>query len=88
MAGRVSLEQVEKVRLKADQALERARKMERALSQQGRKDDARRKIIAGAILFEWAKADPMISERLTQAIADIARPLDRRVFEGWSLDDQ
>ena len=52
------------------------------------KDDARRKIIAGAILFEWAKADPVIAERLNQAIADIARPLDARVFEGWSLDDQ
>lgn len=88
MAGRVSQEQVDKVRLKAAQALERARKMERSLSQQGRKDDARRKIIAGALLFEWAKADPVIAARLKQAIDDIARPLDARVFEGWSLDDQ
>ena len=88
MAGRVSQEQVDKVRLKATQALERARKMERSLSQQGRKDDARRKIIAGALLFEWAKADPVIATRLKQAIDDIARPLDARVFEGWSLDDQ
>jgi len=88
MVGRVTQEQAEKVRLKATQALERARKIERALTQQGRKDDARRKIIAGAILFEWAKADPVIAQRLTQAIADIARPLDARVFEGWSLNDQ
>lgn len=88
MVARVTQEQAEKVRLKATQALERARKIERALSQQGRKDDARRKIIAGAVLFEWAKADPVIAERLTQAIAGIVRPLDRRVFEGWSLDDQ
>ena len=88
MVARVTREQADRVRLKADQALERARKIERALSQQGRKDDARRKIIAGAILFEWAKADPVIAERLNQAIADIARPLDARVFEGWSLDDQ
>jgi hypothetical protein len=88
MVARVTREQAERVRLKADQALERARKIERALSQQGRKDDARRKIIAGAILFEWAKADPVIAERLIQAIADIARPLDARVFENWSLDDQ
>ena len=77
-----------KVRLKAAQALERARKLERSLSQQGRKDNARRKIIAGALLFEWAKADPVIAARLKQAIDDIARPHDRQVFEGWSLDDQ
>ncbi len=88
MAGRVSQEDVDKVRLKAAQALERARKLERALSQQGRKDDARRKIIAGALMFEWAKADPVLAARLKQDVDDIARPLDRRVFEGWSLDEQ
>ncbi len=87
MAGRVTPDQVAKVRLKAEQALERARKLQRALSQQGRKDDARRKIIAGAILFEWAKADPALAARLDQHLAVLPRERDRELFEDWSLVD-
>jgi hypothetical protein len=47
----------------------------------GRKDDTRRKVLAGAAVLEWAKKDSDFSARLTAELKSfLVRDADRELF--------
>ena len=63
--------------------LEQKAKRERQLiRQRERKQDTRRKILAGAKLFEWAREDREAAELLQSMIEELEGS-DREPFEDW-----
>lgn len=73
------------LRVKIDQARARLQAMEARYAVRARKADTRRKIIAGALLFDAAAKDERYAEILRRLLDRIERPHDRKPFVGWPL---
>ena len=73
------------LRVKIEQARARLQAMEARYATRARKADTRRKIIAGALLFDAAAKDERYAAILRQLLDRIERPHDRKPFIGWSL---
>ena len=73
------------LRVKIDQARARLQMLEARYATRARKADTRRKIIAGALLFDAAANDERWAELLRQLLTRIERPHDRKPFIGWPL---
>ncbi len=76
-------DQLEKARLKANQAKARLQALEARLSEAGRKLDTRRKIILGGLLIDAAGKDERYAKVVTALMGRIDRDHDRQAFEGW-----
>jgi hypothetical protein len=86
MAG-PSPETVEKARRKLEQAKARFQRLEARASVERRKLDARRKIIAGALLLDAFTKGETITD-LNDLKRRISRDVDLKAFEGWSATDE
>ena len=73
------------LRVKIDQARARLQAMEARYAVRARKADTRRKIIAGALLFDAAAKDERWAALLRQLLDRIERPHDRKPFIGWPV---
>ena len=79
-----SVEQIEKARLKAEQAKARLHALEARLSEAARKLDTRRKIIMGGLLLDAAEKDERYAKVVAALMGRIERDHDRKAFEGWT----
>lgn len=85
MAG-PSSDAIEKARIKLEQAKARYQRLEARASVQRRKIDARRKIIAGALLIDaLAKGETITS--YDDLKRRISRDVDLKAFDGWTPTD-
>lgn len=73
------------LRVKIDQARARLQAMEARYAVRARKADTRRKIIAGALLFDAAAQDERYAAILRQLLDRIERPHDKKPFIGWPV---
>jgi hypothetical protein len=73
------------LKLKIDQARARLQAMEARYATRARKADTRRKIIAGALLFDAAAKDERWAQLLRQLLDRIDRPHDKKPFIGWPV---
>lgn len=73
------------LRVKIDQARARLQMLEARYAVRARKADTRRKIIAGALLFDAAAQDERYAEILRRLLDRIERPHDKKPFIGWPL---
>lgn len=71
------------LKLKIDQARARLQNLEARYAVQARKNDTRRKIIAGGLLFDAASKDERYAAILRQLLDRIERPNDKKPFIGW-----
>lgn len=78
-------DQIEKARLKAEQAKARLQTLEARLSDAARKLDTRRKIIMGGLLLDAAEKDEGYAKVVAALMQRIERDHDRKAFEGWML---
>lgn len=78
-------DQIEKARLKAEQAKARLQTLEARLSDAARKLDTRRKIIMGGLLLDAAEKDEGYAKVVAALMQRIERDHDRKAFEGWTL---
>ena len=81
----LSPDAIEKARLKVEQAKARLQALEARASALHRKQDARRKIILGGLLLDAARSGSWPRD-LDDLMGRISRDHDRRVFDGWSID--
>ena len=77
-------EQIDKARLKAEQAKARLHALEARLGEAARKLDTRRKIIMGGLLLDAAEKDERYAEVVAALMGRIERDHDRKAFEGWT----
>jgi len=75
------------LKTKIEQARVRLQALEARYATQARKNDTRRKIIAGGLLFDAASKDEHYSAILRQLLTRIDRPNDKRPFQGWSVPE-
>ena len=75
--------QIEKAKLKADQAKARLQALEARLNEASRKLDTRRKIILGGLLIDAAGKDERFAKVVTALMSRIDRDHDRQAFESW-----
>ncbi len=73
------------LKLKIDQARARLQTLEARYATHARKHDTRRKIIAGALLFDAASKDERFAGILRELLDRIERPNDKRPFQGWDV---
>lgn len=86
MAG-PSPEAIEKARVKLEQAKARYQRLEARASVQRRKIDARRKIIAGALLLDALSKGETITS-YDDLKRRITRDVDAKAFDGWTPNDE
>ena len=77
-------EQIDKARLKAEQAKARLQALEARLGEAARKLDTRRKIIMGGLLLDAAEKDERYAKVVAALMQRIEREHDRKAFEGWT----
>ena len=77
-------EQIDKARLKAEQAKARLQALEARLGEAARKLDTRRKIIMGGLLLDAAEKDERYAKVVAALMGRIERDHDRKAFEGWT----
>ena len=77
-------EQIDKARLKAEQAKARLQALEARLGEAARKLDTRRKIIMGGLLLDAAEKDDRYAKVVAALMQRIERDHDRKAFEGWT----
>jgi len=77
------LSPLEKQKAKLAQLQARVKDMEARQAAQDRKDDTRRKVIAGALALEHLEKNPEdpFSKKLFRLLDEYARPNERRLFE-------
>lgn len=82
-----TLSRVEKLKAKQAQLAEEIKKLEARESQQARKDDTRRKVIAGALALEHAEKNITsdFAKKLIALLEEYARPNERRLFAHLGL---
>jgi hypothetical protein len=73
------------LKIKIEQAKARLQSLESRYATQARKNDTRRKIIAGGLLFDAASKDEHHSALLRELLTRIDRPNDKRPFQGWAV---
>ena len=78
-----TLEQIDKARLKAEQAKARVHALETRLGEAARKLDTRRKIIMGGLLLDAAEKDERYAKVVAALMQRIEGDHDRKAFEGW-----
>ncbi|WP_297799115.1 hypothetical protein [uncultured Brevundimonas sp.] len=83
---RPSPERLALARQKLSQAQARFDAMAARAKAGERKADTRRKIILGGLLLEAARNDTRYVSVLNSLMDRISRDIDRKPFEGWSLD--
>jgi hypothetical protein len=73
---------VEKLKAKQAQLAEEIKKLEAREAQQSRKDDTRRKVIAGALALEHAEKNKTseFAKKLMALLEEYVRPNERRLF--------
>jgi len=74
---------IEAARKKAEQAKARLQALEARGSQIERKRDAKRKIVLGGLLLDWAGKDPQAAQFLGALLNRVVREQDLKAFEGW-----
>ena len=74
-------EKIESLREKRDQLNARVQRESAKLRSAARKEDTRRKIIAGAIALEHAEHDPAFREALTRLLREHVKETDRKLFD-------
>lgn len=75
-------QQLEELQQKEAQIKARIQKKKAEVSARTRKQDTRRKIIAGALALEHAQQDPTFSATLKRLLNDsVTRPADRKLFD-------
>ena len=75
------------LKLKIDQARARLQALESRYASQARKNDTRRKVIAGGLLFDAASKDEKFSAVLRELLTRIDRPHDKKPFQGWAIPE-
>ncbi len=75
------------LKTKIEQARVRLQTLEARYATQARKNDTRRKIIAGGLLFDAASKDEHYSAILRELLTRIDRPNDKRPFQGWTVPE-
>lgn len=80
-------EAIERARVKLEQAKARFQRLEARASVARRKLDARRKIIAGALLLDAFTKGETITD-LDDLKRRITRDVDAKAFDGWSATDE
>jgi hypothetical protein len=79
----MATDKLEKLRAQRDALAARIRREESRTRSRERKEDTRRKILAGAFLLEQAKRDPAINEWMTRGLARfLVRPEEKAMFDG------
>lgn len=73
---------VDKLKAKQAQLAEEIKKLEAREAQQSRKDDTRRKVIAGALALEHAEKNKTseFAKKLNSLLEEYVRPHERRLF--------
>lgn len=75
------MDRLEKLKEQRSQLDARIRDMEARVRQQERKDDTRRKVLAGALALEHAEKDSDFGRILRELLArGLTRPRDRELF--------
>lgn len=64
-----------------------AQRLKRLAVDHSRRADTRRKIILGAALLAAARDDPALADLIEKLVGAIARPADRKPFDGLSTAD-
>lgn len=77
--------EIEKARLRVQQAKARLQALEARAATLNRKQDARRKIILGGLLLDAAMKDSEWENRLNELMRRITRDQDKKAFEGWTF---
>lgn len=80
-----SAEQIEKAKLKAEQARAQYQALQARLSEATRKLDTRRKIILGGLLIDAAEKDEKFSRVVEILVSRASRDQDAKAFEGWAI---
>lgn len=80
-------EAIERARVKLEQAKARFQRLEARASVARRKLDARRKIIAGALLLDAFTKGETITD-LDDLKRRITRDVDAKAFDGWSAANE
>lgn len=73
------------LKLRIEQTRARLQALEARYAQAARKNDTRRKIIAGGLLFDAAEKDPRFAAVLGELLTRIERPNDKKPFAGWAV---
>lgn len=73
------------LKLRIEQTRARLQALEARYAQAARKNDTRRKIIAGGLLFDAAEKDPRFAAVLGELLTRIERPNDKKPFAGWTV---
>ena len=74
---------IEAARKKAEQAKARLQALEARGSQIERKRDAKRKIVLGGLLLDWAGKDPEAARFLSALLNRVVREQDMKAFQDW-----
>lgn len=78
------MSQIEKARIKAEQATARYQALVAKQKTNERKKDTRRKIILGGLLLDEARKDERYKNVLEDLIRKIQRKQDLKAFENWN----
>ncbi len=81
------LSPLDRQRQKMAQLAQKIKDMEARQAVQDRKDDTRRKVIAGALALEHMEKNPddAFSKQLFRLLEEYARPGERRLFESLGI---
>lgn len=78
-------DQIEKAKLRAEQAKAQYQALQSRLSEATRKLDTRRKIILGGLLIDAAEKDEKFSRVIDVLVGRASRDQDTKAFEGWDV---